>query len=78
MKDYFYGENAIDFVPAESNPHRVRITALMVLLAFLLGGCAAAEPAKVCYLKALGATEDGFTVVAQQCMTPEAFAESQK
>jgi hypothetical protein len=34
--------------------------------------------AEVCYMKPIGLTEQGFTVAFQQCMTPEAFQESQK
>lgn len=49
-----------------------------LLVALLLFGCAGTRDAEVCYLKLMGQTEDGFTVVAQQCMTPAAFAESQK
>lgn len=41
-------------------------------------GCATARDAEVCFMRIMGQTEDGTTVVAQQCMTPEAFAESQK
>lgn len=41
-------------------------------------GCATAEEAKVCFIKAMGVTQEGYTVAAVQCMTPEAFAESQK
>jgi hypothetical protein len=50
-----------------------------LLLVLLLAGCATGtEEPKVCLLRMLGLTEGGFSVVAQQCMTPEAFAESQK
>lgn len=53
--------------------------AAALLLFPLLTGCASAEPEKrVCFVQRLGMTEEGLTVVAQLCMTPEAFAETQK
>ena len=52
------------------------VLALAIILA-PLAGCATAEP-QVCFVKPMGATEDGSWVVAQMCMTPEAFAASQK
>ena len=46
---------------------------------FSCTGCASAESVtSVCFMKVMGATEDGFTVVGQTCVTPEVFAESQK
>jgi hypothetical protein len=48
-----------------------------LLLMLVLAGCSTAGP-QVCFMTPMGKTEDGSWVVAQQCMTPEAFAESQK
>jgi hypothetical protein len=54
-----------------------------ILLALLLGpmfGCASSPSprSEVCAMRLLGATQDGVSVVAVQCVTPEQFAESQK
>lgn len=45
-----------------------------------LSGCAdtAEIRAEVCYLKFMGNTEDGYTVVMSACQSPEKFAESQQ
>jgi hypothetical protein len=46
-----------------------------------LYGCATekkADDPRVCYLKLLGNTEEGFSVVLQQCVTPEEFRAAQK
>lgn len=53
------------------------ILAVLVLMAGL-SGCATTEESKVCFMKLLGQTEQGYSVVVQSCMTPEQFAESQK
>jgi hypothetical protein len=80
MKEYFYGQT----VPQEDETGRrlyqFRLGALLTILIILLAGCATpAEPeTHVCFMKLLGHTEQGYSVVTQQCMTPEAFAESQK
>lgn len=51
-----------------------------ILLMAGLSGCASSPSprSEVCFLRILGSTENGMPVVAQTCMTPEAFAESQK
>ena len=52
--------------------------------ALLLGplmGCATEAPspvAQVCYMRALGQTEDGHMVVLQACQSPEEFQAGQK
>jgi hypothetical protein len=57
---------------------------LAIAGAIVLGplmGCAASPPevvAQVCYMRALGRTEDGHTVVLQACQSPEAFQAGQK
>lgn len=48
------------------------------LLLLLLAGCASTEEPKVCFMRMVGQTEDGWTVAAQHCITPEAFQASQK
>ena len=53
--------------------------ALIAAALALLPGCATTEPsAQVCFMRMMGVTEHGYSVVQQLCMTPEAFAESQK
>lgn len=53
------------------------VTAVLIIAS--LAGCATTtREAEVCYMKPIGLTEQGFTVAFQQCMTPEAFQESQK
>jgi hypothetical protein len=52
------------------------VTAVLIIAS--LAGCATSRDAEVCYMKPIGLTEQGFTVAFQQCMTPEAFQESQK
>lgn len=59
-------------------PYAVLLGIGFAMLIFLVG-CAATKPEqKVCFVKFLGKTEEGMVVVNQVCMTPEAFAESQK
>ena len=62
------------------------VVACVLFIAFGLSGCAS-EPkevpksgprVEVCYLQLLGQTEDGMSVVAQQCVTPAEFTASQK
>ena len=52
----------------------------LVGLLLILPGCATKEEprSEVCFLQLLGRTQDGLSVVASQCVSPEAFAESQK
>lgn len=57
----------------------------MLLAAMLLCGCAAnatksddGVQTRVCYVKALGQTEEGYAVLMEACQSPEAFAASQK
>lgn len=67
---------------------RKTVTPYWVLLLGALGiallpiwGCATApaeSETKVCFIKPMGQTQNGMLVVAQSCMSPEAFAESQK
>ena len=53
--------------------------ALVIALVLIpLGGCSTTEDPKVCFMSVMGQTEEGYTVVAQQCMTQEAFKELQK
>jgi hypothetical protein len=56
--------------------------AAALLLIPMLSGCATTgteQPEqRVCYVQFLGKTENGWTVIAQQCVTPEAFAAAQK
>lgn len=61
------------------------LLALIIFCVGLLFGCApppktqeVTHPLMVCYMKYLGQTDDGLTVVAQQCETPEEFKASQK
>lgn len=58
--------------------YQFRVGALLAILIVILAGCATARDAEVCYVKPMGNTEEGLIVVLQQCLTPEAFAESQK
>ena len=57
---------------------------LSAAVALILGpllGCATAEEemvAKVCYMRVMGRTEDGNTVVMQACQSPESFKSSQQ
>lgn len=56
------------------------LVAALGMLIVGLSGCATApaEPAaQVCYLKMMGTTDDGCTVVMQACVSPEKFAEGQ-
>jgi hypothetical protein len=53
--------------------------ALAVIFAPLYGCATEKKPdPQVCYLKLLGNTEEGFSVVLQQCVTPEEFRAAQK
>lgn len=52
---------------------------LLALAAIVfLAGCASEPTAQVCYLRFMGKTDQGFTVVIQACVSPEAYAEAQK
>lgn len=54
---------------------------LGLVIGMLLGplyGCSTEMRSEVCYLRLLGKTEQGYTVVAQACQSPEAFAASQR
>ena len=56
---------------------------LAIAFALILGplmGCATAEEvtAKVCYMRHIGKTEEGYTIVLQACQSPESFAASQQ
>ena len=75
--------------PYEYTPDRPRLIIPAILwflsIVFAIGvvllmvGCAPAEiQAQVCYLRFMGKTEEGYTVVTQACMSPEQFAEGQK
>lgn len=70
--------------PAERCFWREVACALLIgaTLAVILGpmvGCATMEPeSRVCFMKLMGRTEGGLSVVATHCMTQEQFAESQK
>jgi hypothetical protein len=53
----------------------------LIVFLVLLAGCATEKKPndpKVCYLKLLGQTEEGYTVVVQQCVTTEEFQAAQK
>lgn len=65
------------------------LLALVILLVgSLLAGCAtppkeekpkaASFTLMVCYMKYLGQTDEGYTVAAEQCLTPEEFEALQK
>ena len=60
---------------------------VLVLVIFLLGvllwnapvtANPSNHPLMVCYMKLIGTTDEGYTVVAQQCETAEEFRASQK
>ena len=57
--------------------------ALLILCVGLLFGCAPQtkaepqHPLMVCYMKLIGQTDEGYSVVAQQCETAEEFRASQ-
>jgi hypothetical protein len=60
---------------------RLGILAFVLSLPWGLSSCAtvASEPtAQVCFMRAIGQTEDGNTVVLQACQSPEEFQASQK
>jgi hypothetical protein len=81
MKDYFYGITEALTPRPIIFPLSMWAGAAVAVGCLLVGlsGCASTESGpRVCYVKPMGATEDGSWVVAQMCMTPEAFAESQK
>lgn len=72
-----------------STPAGLAIVVLLIVAlagAALLAGCASdprserAQPMRksVCYVKPLGSTEDGYTVLFEACQSTEAFAASQK
>jgi hypothetical protein len=82
MKDYFYGVT-------ETLTPRPIILPVLVWIGIAIGvgclvvgisGCATtgSDVYQICYVKVMGRTEDGTLVAAQTCMTPDAFAESQK
>lgn len=76
--EWFHG-NSVDWEPVVIAAGRLSKYAALILLLLLIVGCAATEPeARICFVQLVGQTEQGLTVIAQQCMTPEAFAESQK
>jgi hypothetical protein len=50
----------------------------VAILLVLVAGCASEPAAKVCYLRPLGQTAEGYAVVLQACQSPQEFAESQK
>lgn len=83
-KEWFSGLHAEDRKMLSLKVLKWLVLAGIVLLAFAgLSGCAttatAPEPQmSVCFMKLMGMTEDGTTVVAQSCMSPEAFAETQR
>lgn len=57
------------------------IVAAAVMVIAGLSGCAKPQKelvASVCYLRVMGTTEEGYTVVMQACQSPESFAESQQ
>lgn len=82
MKEYFYGQVVPHKDETGKRLYQFRVGALLTILLILLAGCATPAPSEpethVCFMKLLGHTEQGYSVVTQQCMTPEAFAESQK
>lgn len=50
----------------------------IVLVASLTGCASTSGEVRICYVELVGKTETGLFVEAQVCMTPEAYAESQK
>lgn len=59
----------------------IRLFVVLALGAILapLYGCATTEPeVRVCFMHMMGRTQQGLSVVAQHCMSKEAFEETQK
>lgn len=54
------------------------ILGVLIGSGFLLGGCATEIRTEVCYLRFMGKTEEGYTVVMSACQSPEQFAASQQ
>lgn len=56
------------------------IVASVIVICIALPGCASVtkEETQVCFLKYLGGTESGLSVVRSLCMTEAQFAEMQK
>jgi hypothetical protein len=83
MKEWFEGRSIVP-QPINYRPWWLDVllglgcVAIVFAIIGGLSGCATSEDAKVCFMKPIGVTEEGYTVAAVQCMTPEAFAESQK
>lgn len=79
LTEWFEGHQVDDELERVYWGRVVTELACAVCLGLLLAGCASPSPrSEVCFLRLLGNTEDGMSVVAQACMTPEEFAESQK
>ena len=61
---------------------RIGLLAFVLSLPWGLSSCAMVPEeevvAKVCYMRYMGKSEEGYTVVVQACQSPESFAESQK
>jgi hypothetical protein len=72
--------------PAERCFWREVVCAFLIgaILAVIFGplvGCASESPSprtEVCYMRLLGSTEDGMSVVMSACVTPEEFKAAQK
>lgn len=54
------------------------IAAALLLFPMLTGCAAGKDDPKVCFIQLMGQSEEGYTVIAQQCMSPEQFTEMQK
>lgn len=82
MKDYFYGITERMSPRPLIFPLVAWLAAIgfIVVLLILISGCSSSPSPRteVCYLRLLGHTEDGMSVVTQACVTPEEFKESQK
>ena len=60
----------------------VLIAGLVLAIVLMIPGCATQAQeeivTQVCYLKFMGKTEEGYTVVMQACQSPEQFAARQQ
>lgn len=81
-----FREDAFDGYEPKRKP-KLTIVSLFIWLGFVaafsmlivgLSGCATETRTEVCYLRVMGKTEEGYTVVMQACQSPEQFTESQK
>lgn len=77
-------ENPYEYEPAPIKHRPLWLDVLLSLACFFtaaliiasFAGCA--TPEKVCYIRPMGQTDDGFVVIAQSCMSAEAFQKAQE